>query len=267
MTEPDDTKMRSLRALFSRKKLLRLAISVLVATILGAAIDFALHTNKAELSSLRADAYASIAQFAPWNVAERYVQIVFTQGDEAAQRMAEQQQQRAGTFRDFACRVRGNYSAGQDNPCTPLRSPHGLRAFYLSARVPSVLRPITAFFDLLLHALFDQGVIGFLVAAAQIGIGVLATRFAIRHSFMEVGPLYTYVLGIPAAILVLGSVAAVPLWLLAFVGVTVFKALPAAGLGAQAGGTAYFVSLIGGKTLEDVGHEAIMKQVKRVVHD
>jgi hypothetical protein len=269
MSEPEKKK-RSFSVRFSRKDLFLLAISVLVSAFVGMAMDLAFGGSP-ELSSARANAYTSIAQFAPWNIAERYIDIVFTEGNAAAEHMAEQQQEQALAFRGFACSLRGNYAIGgfgsveEDNPCTPPSRPHGLRAFYLSAHVSILLRPITAFFDLLLHALVDQGVIGFLVAAAQIGIGVLAIRLAIRFSFIEVGSFASYVVGVPLGIMALGSAFAVPLWLLAFLGVTGLKAFPAAALGAQAGATAYFAKWIGSKTAEEVGHHVIMKQVERVL--
>lgn len=123
------------------------------------------------------------------------------------------------------------------------------------------------FFDLLLHALVDQGLIGFLVAAAQVLMGALLTRFAIGFFSIKMGTFVSYVFGVPSTVLVLGSIAAIPLWLLALAGMTVLKALPAAGIGAQAGGTVWLASFIAGKTAEVVGQDAIMKQVERVVRD
>jgi len=273
MPEPDEQK-RDWRAIFTRTNLIRLGISVLVSMVLGMGIDFILDAQKrAELSSVRANAYLSIAQFAPWNIAQRYVGIVFTQGNSYAEQLARQQEQQSLLFRSLACDTRGNYtvsgfnSDSQDNPCAPAQHPRGLRAFYLSAHVPFPLRPVTAFFDLLLHAIVDQGIVGFLVAAAQVAIGVLFTRFAIRLFNIKVDTFYSYVLGLPLGILVLGSLAAIPLWLLALGGITALKAFPAGGLGAQAGGTAYLASWIGRKAVEEVGHEAVMKQVERVVRD
>jgi hypothetical protein len=271
MSEPEK-QMRGFSALFTPKDLFLLVISVLASGLMGVLGDLAFGASP-ELSSARANAYVSIAQFAPWNVAERYIDIVFTEGNEAAERMAEQQQKQALMFRQFACSLRSNYavagfaSVERDNPCTSPPHPHGLRAFYLSAHVPILFRPLTAFFDLLLHALIDQGVIGFLVAAAQIMIGALLTRLAIRRSVVEVGSFASYVIGIPLGIMLLGSVAAMPLWLVALIGVTGLKALPGAALGAQAGATGYFAKWIGGKTVEEVGHHVIMKQAERVVHD
>ena len=56
-------------------------------------------------------------------------------------------------------------------------------------------------------------------------------------------------------------------WLLAFLGVTALKSLPASAIGAQFGATAYVFKWIGGKSAEAVGHHMIMKQVERVVPD
>jgi hypothetical protein len=271
MSEPEKQR-RWFSVMFSRKDLFILAISVFASAFLGAALDLAFGQSP-ELSSARANAYVTIAQFAPWNIAERYIGIVFTEGNADAARMAEQQQEQALEFRGFACSLRGNYAIGgfdsvdRDNPCTSPPEPDGLRAFYLSAYVPMLLRPITAFFDLLLHALVDQGVIGFLVAAAQIVIGALLTHLAIRHRFGEVDSFASYVFGVPFAVMALGSFGAVPLWAVAFLGVTGLKAFPAASLGAQFGATGYFAKWIGSKTAEEVGHHVIMKQVERVVHD
>jgi hypothetical protein len=259
---------RGFSALFSRRDLILVVISALVSGFPGAMVDFVFGRSP-EISTARAAAYTSIAQFAPWNIAGRYIEIVFTQGNAAAAHMAQQQQERTLAFRGFACSLRGNYVGfeDRDNPCTPPPQPRGVRAFYLSAHVPMLLRPITAIFDLLLHALVDQGGIGFLVAAAQIAIGALLTRLAIRRSFVEVGSLASYVFGVPLGIIALGSLFAVPLWLLAFLGVTALKSLPASAIGAQFGATAYVFKWIGGKTAESVGHHLIMKQVERVVPD
>jgi hypothetical protein len=57
-------------------------------------------------------ALSSIAQFAPWNFAERSIDIVFTDENEAAERMAEQQQNHVPMLRDFACSLRSNYAIG-----------------------------------------------------------------------------------------------------------------------------------------------------------
>jgi hypothetical protein len=271
MSEPEEQKRR-FGAMFTRRDLFLLAISILVSGVIGLALDLAFGTSP-ELTSARASAYVSVAQFAPWNFGERYVDIVFTEGNEAAERMANQQQEQTLMLRQFACSLRGNYATGgfasveRVNPCTPPSHPHGLRAFYLSAHVPMLFRPISAFFDLLLHALIDQGFIGFLVAAAQITIGALLTRLAIRHSFGELDSFASYVFGLPLGVMCLGSIGALPLWAVAFLGVTGLKALPAAALGAQLGATGYFFKWIGAKTVEAVSHHMVMGQVKRVVQD
>jgi len=147
LSEPEKKKSSfSLR--FSRKDLFLLAISVLASAFIGLAMDLAFGRSP-ELTSARASAYVSIAQFAPWNFTERYVDIVLTEGNGSAERMAEQQHEQALAFRDFACSLRSNYAIGgfgsveRDNPCLPPSHPHGLRAFYLSAHVPMLLRPIT----------------------------------------------------------------------------------------------------------------------------
>jgi len=273
MSEPD-TQKRGLFALFTRKDLVHFAISVVVSILLGGAIDLGFDTEKwAELSRLRAKAYVTVEQFAPWNVAQRYIAIVFTQGDAYAEALARRQEQQTQLFRGFACDLRGAYGPGSlspalvDNPCTPPQHPQGLRAFYLSAHVPAPFRFITAFFDLLLHALFDQGLIGFLVGATQVTLGALLTRLAIKSGKLKINTFYAYVLGLPLAVLALGSLAAIPLWLVALAGAMALKALPMAGFGAQAGGTAWLVSLVARKTTEVIGHSAIMKQVERVVRD
>jgi hypothetical protein len=266
MTEPE-TKGRAKAGFFSLKTLRNFLFSVVATAIATSLVDVAWHPEeRAKLASFQASAYTAIAQFAPWNIAKRYVQIVSTRGNDAAEDLAEQQQRQANLFRSFGCSVHFASESG-GNPCTPLERPHGIRAFYLSAHVPLVFRPITAFFDLLLHALIDQGFIGFLVATIQIAIGVLLTRIVIHRKILKLDAFYSYVLVVPLAVLVLGSFAAVPLWLVAFVGVTIFKGLPGAGLGAQTGGAGYLVKWLLGKAAEEFGHDAIVKQFKRIVGD
>jgi hypothetical protein len=272
MAEPDP-KETGKNAFFSRRSLILFVMSIIVPAFVGSLIDIGFHAEKrAQFVSLQASAYAAISQFAPWNVAGRYVEIVSTQGDDTAVKMAEQQQRQTEIFRSTACNIQNNpwigfKAAGGDDPCTPVARPHGIRAFYLSAHVPFVLRLITALFDLLFHALVDQGFIGFVVAAAQIAMGVLLTRVAVRRKIVNFNSFYSWVFGMPLTVLALGVVAALPIWLLAFIGVTVFKGLPGAGLGAQAGGTAYLISWFSTKTVEKLGTDAIMKQVERIVGD
>lgn len=271
MSEPVEQK-RGLLAMFTRKNMRDLAIAVIASSLSGAVVDFLTHSDKqAELWGMRAQAYVSIAQFAPWNIAQRYVAIVTTQGNSYAEELAKKQEQQNQVFRDFACNLRGNSVYGGfnliagDNPCVAREHPQGLRAFYLSAHVPAPLRLITAFFDLLLHALIDQGVIGFLVAAMQVLLGVLVTRFVIRYKKIKIETVYGYMLGVPLAVLALGSVFAVPLWLLALVGLMALKTLPIAGLGAQAGGTTWLATFLFSKTAEVAGEKALVKQAKRVL--
>jgi len=271
MSEPVEQK-RGLLAMFTRKNLKHLAITVIASSLAGFGVDFVLHSDKrAELLGMRAQAYVSIAQFAPWNIAQRYVAIVTTQGDSYAEELAKKQEQQSLMFRGFACSLRGNDASGGfnlaagDNPCAAPEHPQGLRAFYLSAHVPAPLRLITAFFDLLLHAFIDQGMIGFLVAAGQVVLGAVITRFVIRFKRIKIDSIYACVLGLPLAILVLGSIAAIPLWLLALFGVMGLKTLPMAGLGAQAGGASWLASFFVSKTAEVVGEKAIVKQVERVL--
>jgi hypothetical protein len=264
MAEPG-TDRRTKAPLYRLKKLIPV-ISILVAGVLTLAGHLYPSEERARLASVQASAYTAIAQFAPWNFARRYAQIVVTQGNDAAEKLAEQQQRQANLFRGFACSV---HFASQDggNSCTPLETPHGIRAFYLSAHVPLILRFATAFFDMLLHALIDQGFIGFAVAASQIAIGILLTSIVIHRKMIPFDSFYSYVLGVPLAVIVLGSFAALPLWLLAFIGVTFFKALAGAGLGVQVGGTTGLLTWLVTKAAEEAGHHVIMKQIKRLVGD
>ena len=238
--------------------------SLLAIALMSQLVELSSPEGRAKIASVQASAYTTIAQFAPWNFGKRYFQIVVTQGDDAAERMAEQQQRQASQFRSFACSVHFASQAG-DNPCTPLEQPHGVRAFYLSAHVPAVFQLATAFFDVLLHVFIDQGFIGFVVASAQMAIGVLLTSIVIHRKSINLDSFVSYVVGVPLIVLGLGIAAAIPLWLLAFIGMTFFKGLPGAGLAAQGGGAGCLLTWAGQKTAEEVGHKAIMKQVKRFI--
>ena len=48
---------------------------------------------------------------------------------------------------------------------------------------------------------------------------------------------------------------------------TFFKGLPGMGLAAQGGGAGCLVIWVGQRTAEEVGHKAIMQQVKRFIGD
>jgi hypothetical protein len=273
MSEPDSQK-RSLLEMFTGKNLKHLFLSLVATGLAGWAIGVAFDSQKrAEFMAMRYDAYLTISQFAPWNIVQRYVAIVFTQGNTYAEALAKKQEQQTLLFRGFACDLRGassfsgSSSASMDNPCQPLEHPQGIRAFYLSAHVPFPLRFITAFFDLLLHALVDQGVIGFLVAATQVALGALLARLAIKTSKLKLNTVYSYLLGLPLVIFALGSLAAIPLWLVALVGLMALKASPLGALGAQGGAAFWCVHFLVEKTADEVAHAAIMKQLQRVVRD
>lgn len=271
MSEPDNKK-RGLRAMFSRNRMLLSAIFVLLAILLPIANDLLSDPQKrGEVYAVRTKAYLSIAQFAPWNIAQRYVAIVFTQGNSYAESLAQQQEQLRLLFRGFACSVRetassGSMSADPTDPCRPQEQPHGVRAFYLSAHVPMPLRFITAFFDLLLHAFVDLGMIGFLVAAAQIAVGVKLTRIAINSGWLKLDSFYSYLLAAPLSVFVLGSIGAILPWGFAWVGMWGLKAAPLLGIGAQAGGNGC-MWVLANKVGESALHAALMKQAERVLHD
>ena len=273
MSEPVKQK-RGLLAMFTGKDLKHFLLSMLAGTLVGWAGGIAFEADKLhEFVAARFEAYATVAQFAPWNIAQRYVSIVFTQGNSYAEALANQQEQQTLLFRGFACKLagsaasRGSNSAGADNPCNAPVHPQGIHAFYLSAHVPLPLRFITALFDILLHALVDQGLIGFLVALTQILLGGFLTVLAIKTSRLKLNSFYAYVLGFPLAVLALGSLAAIPLWLVALVGLMALKASPLGALGAQFSAMGWCVKFVFQKTAEEFGHATIMKLLKRLVGD
>jgi len=250
----------------SARWLKRMAISIISSLVLGYVVDLGRHAEtRAELARLQGDAYVAIAQFAPWNIAYRYIGIVIEQGSPPSF-AAEQKQRFNDAFRNTICaqdRLIGR-SEEDDPACTPAPAPHGLAAFYLSAHVPLLLRPVTGFFDLLLHAFVDQGVIGFLVAAAQVAIGIFLTRYLMLRKKFNPDSFYSFVLGVPLAVLVLGSVAALPLWLITLIGTIALKGLPATQLGFQ-GGCTLALTFLGVKVAEEAGHEFVMKQAERFI--
>lgn len=251
-----------------RRWLTTLLISVIVSSVLGWLFELALFADKrAELKTLQARAYVAVAQFAPWHFAERYVKIVFVD-DGSPNALKRATPVSTKILMNQACRSLTSPTLGttlvDPGLCDGPLKPHGWAAFYLSVHVPSFLRPITAVFDLILHALIDQRVVGFLIALAQFAIGVFATRYFVtsRPGF-HFSPVH--LIGLPLCVIALGSLLALPLWVLAWLGLAVFKGLPGIGVGAQAGGTATLLVLFGGKTLEAAAHEGVMKQVGRIV--
>lgn len=252
--------LANLRGLFTRRTLTRFAISVAVSAVIGMVAELALdHHARAEAAALQGEAYESISQFAPWNVAIQYFSIIVLpdSNDAYAKKIAEQRE----AFRQMECGPLG-VDAGTSS-CAPPTPP----SFYLSQHVPIFLRPLTAFFDLVFHLLADNGVIGALVALVQIVLGVLVTLFIGRREKIGFESWAGKLVGIPIAVMVLGSIAALPLWLVSLLGVMILKAVPLAAVGAQTGATAYMVSWVGGKMAEEVGHEVVMKQVERIVRD
>jgi hypothetical protein len=251
-----------------RRWLISLFVSVIVSSVLGWLFELALSAHKrAEFETLQARAYVAVAQFAPWRFAERYAKIVFID-DGSPSALKDATPVSTQFLMNQACRSLTSPSLGTPlvDPalCNGPLKPHGWAAFYLSVHVPSFLRPITAVFDLILHALVDQRFVGFLVALTQFAIGVLATRyFVLRRPGFKFSPVH--LVGLPFCVIALGSLLALPLWLFAWIGLAVFKGLPGIGVGAQAGGTATLLVLFGGKTVEAAAHEGVMKQVGRFI--
>jgi hypothetical protein len=254
--------METLRELLSRKGIQGLATSLVATIVVTLSFSIFDHNKLHALATAQANAYVSIAQFAPWNVAERYVSILLTDYSGNVSEFEQNQQNWRRTICDS-----GSTALSAGRFCDAPPTADGIKAFYLSAHVPLPLRPLTAIFDLLLHALVDQGLVGFLVAAAQIVMGILATWAVIRRWHIKLNSFYLAVLGVPAGVLVLGSVAALPLYLLAWAGVFVVKGFSALALGLQAGCTIACLKWLFEKAVEEVSHEVVVKQLKKLIPD
>jgi hypothetical protein len=248
--------LNKLRGLFTRRVLIHFAMSVAISALIGMAGDLIFqHRARMEASVLQTEAYASIAQFEPIGIAWKYFSILVMPDADDAQAMEWQRQQQV--YKQFACEAAMN---GSSRACAP-PAPR----FYLSAHVPLFLRPVTAFFDLVLHLFADNGWIGALVALVQIGLGILATILFGRLTHIGFKSFAGKLVGVPLVVMALGSAAAVPLWILSLLGVMLLKAVPMAAMGAQTGATAFMVSFFGKNAVEVLGHDVVMKQVERIV--
>ncbi len=207
----------------------------LILVVLVYALDVASHTDKrTQFIRLEGQAYEALYQFAPWSAVQRYFQIV-TMPDGSQNELATQAQQFHDAFRSTRCsmdRLAG-ISEASDPGCRADLPPRGLAAFYLSSHVPFVLRLITAFIDILIHAFVDRGLIGFLVVAAQVAIGFFITAYLIWRKTFTPDSFYSFVLGVPLLALAAGSLAAAPIWILAVIGKALFEGSPLAQLSFQ----------------------------------
>src|SRR5262249_30228041 len=144
----------------------------------------------------------AVESFAPWNLLVSYVKILTISNEASSEFPALRPFEPFGQFEDANKHLTNEYS--------------------LTRGAPFYVRPITGLVDLLLHVLSDAGPIGFLFAAVQLALGaglmlVLGARS--EHGF------YYYAVGLPLGSVALASVAAIPLWLVAFLGVLAFNAL------------------------------------------
>ena len=184
-----------------------------------------------------AQAYKVIESFAPWNLLSAYYRIVTVHSGETFPALIA-----ASAHSDAV-------SAGTS-----------ASTFCLSCGAALYLRPITAIIDLFVHLLADAGFIGFLFAAAQLALGLFLTLWLTRK---DKNGFYFYTLGLPLGAMVAGSVAAIPLWLVALASVAAFKGVLSLAL--QGGATSLALSWTQEKLVEATAHEFVETGVKAAI--
>jgi len=155
----------------------------------------------AEDTPARRQAYCTVSALAPWNLVTAYLQIVFIPDSASGGSPSLR------SFDPF-----GKYCSAADNSVSD---------YYLTRGTNYFLRFVTALIDLLFHLFSDTGAIGFLFALAHLSLGALWTLYLGRK---EAHGLYFYSIGLPLGTIVLGSVSAIPLWLIALICLTLFNA-------------------------------------------
>jgi hypothetical protein len=185
----------------------------------------------------RDQAYAAVEALAPWNIVIGYGKILFIPDDVPSEFQALRAIQMAPT------------SPAADTKTT----------FYLTRGASLPLRPIAALIDLLIHLLADTGVVGFLYTTGMIVLG--ASLFLWFQKNAKKG-FYFYTILLPIGAVALASVAAVPFWLIALVGVFAFNA--ALGFCFHTGSLALAISWVTGKVTEAGIHEVVAAPVDAV---
>jgi hypothetical protein len=177
----------------------------------------------------RAAAYRATSSFAPWNLAARYLQIVLTQCDVGAATICEESPLSRGTGLGF--------------------------------------KLFTGVADVVLHAFTTGGVVGFAFALAQVVIGLVATLALFRRGEGEPPHgFYFYAVGLPLGAMLVGSVAAIPVWVVAWLSVTALNGAPLVGLGLQTFSVSTLCTAVCVKAAESVTHEVAVKTVTKTLN-
>lgn len=184
-------------------------------------------------------AYLAVETFAPWNMLASYYKILTIPSDAATEFPALQPFEPNPDAARVAAEARNQYSLTRHS------------AYYL--------RPITAMIDLVLHILSDAGPVGFVFALAELAIGaglMLLWRRRTRAPGPSDGTFYFYTIWLPLGAIALASVAAIPLWLVAYLGLMVHAA---AGLGVQSAATGGVLLWVRDRVVEPALHEGLSK--------
>ena len=132
----------------------------------------------------------------------------------------------------------------------------------LSKNFPMFWRPVTAIIDVFTRLYFSHGVIGFLVAVVQLVIGGGLMYLLIKKTQQQW--LQHPIVFLPGA-LVLGSLAAIPIWLFTLlVFNTIGTYLWLAGGMAELVSSFFALSWVALKVFEFLGHEAIVKRLTKL---
>jgi len=145
------------------RRAIRFAVSVLIALLVGKALEIVAPDSIRNLVTLQNEAYASVSAFDPWNIARAYI-----------------------------CNVE---EAGLNESCTPVpRAPEGLNSSAPPAEPHGgglgVLSPFVALFAVIGQIVFQPSAFGSFVALLQFAAGFAAMIWLNRGEKKE--PVYYY---------------------------------------------------------------------------
>jgi hypothetical protein len=132
----------------------------------------------------------------------------------------------------------------------------------LSRHFPIGLRPLTGVVDVLAQTFASGGAVGFIVAFVQVALGAVVTWIIFTPDTpTEKRGFVFYSLGLPIGAVALGSALAIPIWVLAWIAMTVVKGGSDIALALQTLSTSTICATVCVRAAEGVTHHAAVAGV------
>jgi hypothetical protein len=130
--------------------------------------------------------------------------------------------------------------------------------------VPLIWRPFSAAADVFIRTYYANGWAGLAVAVIQLALGA-AAMYLLNFRLKEGWRIHHPIFFIPASV-ILGTVAAIPIWLVTLAAIqTVGAVLWLAGLAAQFTASLFSLLWLGMKAAEHLGEEVIVKRLSKML--